>query len=63
MSMSEITTIISNQTIQKINLIGIELIGTMGEFRMFEKELNLLNYKIKDSIIYEKGIYLVKLER
>lgn len=62
-NISEINKIILQQNIQKINLIGIELEGTKGEFREFEKNLLLANFKIKDTKLFENGVYLVKLKK
>lgn len=62
-NISEINKIILQQNIQKINLIGIELEGTKGEFREFEKNLLLASFKIKDTKLFENGVYLVKLKK
>ena len=55
--------IILNSNLKTINLIGIELNGTTGEFRDYEKIITSLNYKTESVNIYQTGIYLIKFRK
>ena len=49
-----IQTIVDNN----VDVVGIELDGTVGFFRTVEKDLIESGFKLKESISYPVGIYL-----